>query len=382
MIGRLIKERLVEKKTPFENHPVYSHPRIAHLVEPEYESQVNKAVKAAQNLGVQLPFHQGSQPKELITTQVVRLFLNTQKEISQIEQANQGKIKALAVKAAAHLNGVSEQEITDLFKDNSKLDHDIGSVSDSFEREPEGIGGGVEPEFSDRVKKLVARKHTHDLFIQGASISHLHGVPEFFKKELDEIHPRLSDLYSLHSSLIQATNAAGALLMPAEMIDRAPVAGHASMGFNIQGEVEGGAHAISLQTLVQEMSKALAEATMAHGLPPKGFLTAGEIKAFKQSFRPSHEPWQCALGPGFARVLEQALNETGVERGEDSTEGQNRMYGRTLLSMVPEKKLHELIPALFENREKEVEWRKNVNSLKKALLKAEDDYANQREYEV
>ena len=133
------------------------------------------------------------------------------------------------------------------------------------------------------------------------------------------------------------------------------------------------AQAESFPVLVQELSKGLVEINMAHGLPKEGEMSKKEAEEIiRRADKPAHEYLHFIMGPALAGRLTRALtSHKGWMDSGTGHKGHDMAYTRSLLSMVPEDKLHSNLHDVLSGGGKE---KLAVENLKRHMKTVEDNY--------
>jgi len=246
----------------------------------------------------------------------------------------------------------------------------MGELGDNEPEEEEEAPLG-EPD--DMLKEFIARRKTHNALIQGTALNHMTKALALAEGVLAEQAP---GLYNKQKALSDASM----LFHYFEPIERVkemaqmgiPRQGQSEVTWDEEGNQQARANATLFPILVQEISKAVAEANYAHGLGREGELTPEQQRQFKEAMGGElQEAFYFMMGPALASQVNKALAQPEIldAVGEGESKGADLAYARALFSMIPGNDVHQILADLTGYSP--VAKRNAMGELRKALLDAE-----------
>ncbi|GEM_PF-5230035 len=359
MPHRLVASMLLEGRTRFGKHAVFSHSELGKMLAGEYGLQKRTAREAAERL-VQRGALQEGETSRLVEQVPIQGVISLERRIQSIEKGHEGKLVELAKKTVCELYSISRGELDSLFGDRIELEHD--PIPNDFRQRPE-------QDATVRARKWIDRRHVHNLFISGWALNHMRAAPIMARKELEEISPGLADLHALHSSLAQLTNFQ---IAPQFQRMGAPpfVAGASGLRWE-GGKPRAFARAVTFPILVQEISKAIVETAFAHGLPKPGQLTEREINAFhNQTNDPAAEIIHFLAGPPAAALLGKAIGP------------KDALSHIAAFSLFPATDLERHVTKLFDAHGKPGEIEARGRKIRRDAAKVHRKWADGEEFEA
>ncbi len=332
--------RIRDGRTPLGRHPILSGELGASLARAEYD----RAHEACRERGIEL----GNAGGELATV-TGRIY--------EREREHRARLEALAVKTVAQAYGLSEESVAGLVAEGTLTDRgDLGTVGDDEGEAREADASADEGRPSAELRSLIARRRTHNAMIHGTGLVHMNKALVLAEAELEKVLPGIFEDYQVFVNLASLSQ----FFAPADALRnmRLPRAGRESVVWeppssgtrrNHVPDCRVWARAENFPVLVQELSKGVVEANMAHGLPKPGELSDEEAHRFSHDADSElHEVWYFMMGPALAERLQKALVERGevAQYGDRPDFGVDMGYTRTLLAMLPERDLHERVRGL------------------------------------
>ena len=365
--------RIREGEHPFGSHPLLgSKAGLAEgLAREEFERAKSEVLRLSQELrekGLQIPFHNEQELQNV--PRVFQTLFNLEGELQRVEHGRKEQLQQLAKRTVAEAYGLSEEEENSLFKKAELMD--APAEPSEMPGKPKASRGEAMPWLGAWVDKRV----THNALIQGVAINHMTRALALARKDIEAIEPSLYQKYLLHANLAQLAQ----FLAPLPEPDRphALIAGEKRLRWE-NGTPRLEARGVVFSVLLQELSKGVMETIMAHGLPKKGELSEEELDAFQYHVdHPANEAWHFILGPPLATRVHKLFNEheAWLQYGPKPSPVRDSLYTYTLLSMLPEKDLHEHLGALLKSSAGGQE--KAAHALRERLKKLETDYTEGR----
>ncbi len=342
-------QRIHEERIPFKGHPILSGRMGADLAKEEYARAVKESIKYSREIGTPLTKGDLENPHKVFPT-----LMNLGQEMARNGIGKENQLKELAIRTVAEAHGVNIEVARKLIGD---IEFKKMGAMGSVEGKPKKV------EVPEKLKPYVEKRRTHNALIQGVSISHMNDAIHLARKDLEKINPGSFNKTMLFTNLAQVAQ----FHAPDEIPPGMPRASQLKVDWkgdnpriNASGE--------SFPLLVQEMSKGLTELNFAHGLPKRGELTEKEAQTVIDAADvEAHEKYHFMMGPSLSRRVMRAFNKHDaiIKSGEHP----DLPYTRTLLSMIPEDKLHENLHDLLS--ENEMREKMGTRNLKKAMLAAE-----------
>jgi len=219
--------------------------------------------------------------------------INLMQEISQEEDEHKERLKEIAINVTNEMYNVPES-----IQLGGEID-DCESCSGGFGDKKED---DIDEETKEKLRTEIEKRKILNSIVHGCAIYQWTGAYYLAQDDVNELNPRLMDLYNRYSALINYWNWK---IVQKEILDMG--ASPILQGFNkidIKGKKIHG-KGINFPVLIHELSKGVLDFLISKGIPD---LPENELKyLYKEADKYSEEQWHYFLGPTlWKRILESS----------------------------------------------------------------------------